>query len=171
MMVAAAKDMMTLAEAAAQCDVDYDTFLRWVRAGRVPFVEVGPHRLKRVRRGDVEQLVRIVPADADAAPKDIPQPSPCRMRCGVYFIRCGDLVKIGYAGRVEARVYSVRHGIPADTELLRVIETRTVAEAKALEGKLHDRFKSDRVRGEWFSLGAILASGCITCDGQQPAST
>jgi predicted site-specific integrase-resolvase len=40
------------------CGVDYDTFLRWVHKGVVPYVVVGPHNRKRVLRRDVEQLIR-----------------------------------------------------------------------------------------------------------------
>ena len=40
------------------CGVDYDTFLRWVRKGAVPYVVVGPHNRKRVSRRDVEELIR-----------------------------------------------------------------------------------------------------------------
>jgi predicted site-specific integrase-resolvase len=40
------------------CGVDYDTFLRWVLKGVIPYVVVGPHNRKRVSRRDVEQLIR-----------------------------------------------------------------------------------------------------------------
>ena len=51
-------DKLPLSRAAKMCGVDYDTFLRWVRKGAVPYVVVGPHNRKRVSRRDVEQLIR-----------------------------------------------------------------------------------------------------------------
>lgn len=50
--------LLTLQEAADLCRVDYDTVLKWVRAGALPFVEVGPTRIKRVYRRDVELMIQ-----------------------------------------------------------------------------------------------------------------
>jgi len=51
-------EKLPLSKAAKMCGVDYDTFLRWVLKGVVPYVVVGPHNRKRVSRRDVEQLIR-----------------------------------------------------------------------------------------------------------------
>ena len=51
-------EKLPLSRAAKMCGVDYDTFLRWVLKGAVPYVVVGPHNRKRVSRRDVEQLIR-----------------------------------------------------------------------------------------------------------------
>jgi predicted site-specific integrase-resolvase len=51
-------EKLPISRAAKMCGVDYDTFLRWVRKGVVPYVVVGPHNRKRVLRRDVEQLIR-----------------------------------------------------------------------------------------------------------------
>jgi predicted site-specific integrase-resolvase len=51
-------EKVPISVAAKMCGVDYDTFLRWVRKGVVPYVVVGPHNRKRVLRRDVEQLIR-----------------------------------------------------------------------------------------------------------------
>ena len=51
-------DKLPLSKAAKMCGVDYDTFLRWVQTGVVPYGVVGPHNRKRVSRRDVEQLIR-----------------------------------------------------------------------------------------------------------------
>jgi excisionase family DNA binding protein len=51
-------DLLTLQEAAAICTVDYETFRRWVAKGAIAHVKVGPSKLMRVRRRDVEQLIR-----------------------------------------------------------------------------------------------------------------
>lgn len=57
-------ELMTFKEAAAYCGVAYPTFYTWVRKGVLPHVEVGQRPSLRVRRGDVEQLVRDVPLSA-----------------------------------------------------------------------------------------------------------
>jgi predicted site-specific integrase-resolvase len=51
-------EKLPLSKAAKMCGVDYDTFLRWVLKGAVPYVVVGPHNRKRVARRDVERLIR-----------------------------------------------------------------------------------------------------------------
>jgi predicted site-specific integrase-resolvase len=51
-------EKLPLSKAAKMCGVDYDTFLRWVLKGAVPYVVVGPHNRKRVRRRDVNRLIR-----------------------------------------------------------------------------------------------------------------
>jgi excisionase family DNA binding protein len=51
-------EKLPLSKAAKMCGVDYDTFLRWVLKGAVPYVVVGPHNRKRVRRADVDRLIR-----------------------------------------------------------------------------------------------------------------
>jgi excisionase family DNA binding protein len=50
-------DKLTIREAAVLCSVDYDTFLRWVLKGVVPYIVVGPYHRKRVYRSDVERLI------------------------------------------------------------------------------------------------------------------
>jgi len=52
------EEKLPLSKAAKMCGVDYDTFLRWVLKGAVPYVLVGPYNRKRVLRRDVEQLIR-----------------------------------------------------------------------------------------------------------------
>lgn len=65
----------------------------------------------------------------------------------IYFIRGGDLVKIGKANNVNARLRNLRR---EHTEELRVIATIPGNEKQ--ERKLHDRFRERRVHGEWFSI-------------------
>jgi predicted site-specific integrase-resolvase len=52
------EEKLPLSKAAKMCGVDYDTFLRWVLKGAVPYVVVGPYNRKRVCRRDVERLIR-----------------------------------------------------------------------------------------------------------------
>jgi hypothetical protein len=40
---------------------------------------------------------------------------------GVYFVRCGDYVKIGYAERPSARTVELQTGNPVQLELARVV--------------------------------------------------
>lgn len=51
-------ELLSLAEAADLCTVDYETFRRWVAKGTIRHVLVGPYATKRVRRRDVEALIR-----------------------------------------------------------------------------------------------------------------
>jgi excisionase family DNA binding protein len=53
-------DLLTLEAAAEICTVSYETFRRWVAKGVLPHVTVGPNKLKRVRRRDVDSLLRFV---------------------------------------------------------------------------------------------------------------
>lgn len=65
----------------------------------------------------------------------------------VYFIRCQDFVKIGYATDVRRRLAAIQISSPYEVTLL--------AECKGgsrLECELHKRFAAHRVRGEWFHL-------------------
>lgn len=69
----------------------------------------------------------------------------------VYFIRCGEFVKIGYAADVAARLATLQTGTPHELEIMHVTPGG-VAE----EGRLHALFAEERVRpgGEWFRLSA-----------------
>jgi excisionase family DNA binding protein len=51
-------DLLTLKEAADRCAVDYETFRRWVAKGALRYTIVGPYSTMRVRRRDVENLIR-----------------------------------------------------------------------------------------------------------------
>jgi excisionase family DNA binding protein len=51
-------DLITVSDAAAICAMDSDTVYKWIQSGQLPFWEVGPKKSKRVRRRDVERLIR-----------------------------------------------------------------------------------------------------------------
>jgi excisionase family DNA binding protein len=51
-------DLLTLQEAADRCTVNYETFRRWVAKGVLRYTIVGPYSTMRVRRRDVENLIR-----------------------------------------------------------------------------------------------------------------
>lgn len=50
--------LLTVQQAAARWNVDYDTALRWCRNGAVPFVTVGPYKLIRIFEKDVEAAIQ-----------------------------------------------------------------------------------------------------------------
>lgn len=51
-------DKISVGKAAKLCGVDYDTFLRWIRKGVLAYERVGPDDSIRVRRGDVQLLIK-----------------------------------------------------------------------------------------------------------------
>lgn len=69
----------------------------------------------------------------------------------IYFIVCGDLVKIGRASNVRARLASLQTGNPMPMMLLGEIHGD-----KTVEFDLHQLFYSFRVRGEWFRYDGEL---------------
>lgn len=69
----------------------------------------------------------------------------------IYFVECGGLVKIGKATDVRARLSSMQTGNPEPMTLL-----GEVPGGRADESDLHQRFRSFRVRGEWFRYSGEL---------------
>lgn len=72
-------------------------------------------------------------------------------QCYVYFIRQGDMVKIGRARNVSARLGNLQTA--HHTELM-LVGCILADEAKEVE--IHNQFREHRVRGEWFRLDADL---------------
>lgn len=71
----------------------------------------------------------------------------------IYFVRSGEFIKIGQSKRWKERVENMQVGSPHTIVVLLVL----IAEPK-LESKLHNWFRTDHFRGEWFHSGpAILA--------------
>jgi hypothetical protein len=71
----------------------------------------------------------------------------------IYFVRSGEFIKIGQSKRWKERVMNMQVGSPHTIIVLLVL----VAEP-SMEGKLHNWFRTDHYRGEWFHSGpAILA--------------
>jgi Meiotically Up-regulated Gene 113 (MUG113) protein len=75
-----------------------------------------------------------------------------RPTCGVYFIRCGPFVKIGFATNVSKRFMAIQLGCPLEMELVGLVPCSTAADARALECRLHEQFSAQRHRLEWFRL-------------------
>lgn len=70
----------------------------------------------------------------------------------VYFIRCGDYVKIGFSHEPEARQRELETGNPEKCVLVAMHEG-----TQSDERKLHRYFVSWHVRGEWFRWCADIA--------------
>lgn len=73
----------------------------------------------------------------------------------VYFIQEGKgnhgYIKIGVSNNVNKRLDSLQTGNPRKLTLMASIKCDTPNNAYRLEKKLHKKFKSQCIRGEWFS--------------------
>jgi len=69
----------------------------------------------------------------------------------VYFLRSGDLIKIGFATNIRKRITDLQIANPGELVLL-----ASMRGSPWIEKKLHHRFRSLRSRGEWFSSGPRL---------------
>jgi hypothetical protein len=71
----------------------------------------------------------------------------------IYFVRSGEFIKIGQSRRWKKRVEGMQVGSPHTLIVLLVLK-----DDPSLEGKLHNWFRADHFRGEWFHSGpAVLA--------------
>jgi excisionase family DNA binding protein len=61
-------ELLTVAEVAALLHVARPTVRRWIRSSRLPSCAIGPRRLVRVWRADLEKFAASDPGDAAAAP-------------------------------------------------------------------------------------------------------
>ena len=77
----------------------------------------------------------------------------------VYFIVCGGSVKIGVSDDVESRLASLQTANPAKLKLKAKIGVSGRREAFDLEKKIHEKFSSYHVRGEWYSSRALHQLG------------
>ena len=73
----------------------------------------------------------------------------------VYFIRSGrrknNAIKIGKAMNIQRRLDQLQTGNPCQLHLLGYIRCDSVKHAEHIEKLLHDRFKKQNIRGEWFA--------------------
>ena len=78
------------------------------------------------------------------------------MGYGVYFIQCGEgkgaPVKIGVTSDLEKRIESLQTGCPYILSCKALIPCHDKKQAFKLEKHLHNRFKKNRLTGEWFRL-------------------
>ena len=66
----------------------------------------------------------------------------------VYFIRCGDYVKIGCSDNIERRIKGIETNNPYPVELLKIDLTMG-------EKYWHDKFKDYHHRNEWYSCEIV----------------
>ena len=78
--------------------------------------------------------------------------------CYIYFILNYDsqAVKIGIAKNVKRRLASLQTSSPSKLELLGIIKTKSVNNARKIEKSLHEKFAENRIRGEWFKTNVEL---------------
>ena len=80
----------------------------------------------------------------------------------VYFIQEGrgshGNIKIGKANNVDKRLNSLQTGNPRKLTIMASIKCKCVLDALKLEKRLHNKFKANRVRGEWFDSKIRLSS-------------
>lgn len=81
------------------------------------------------------------------------QPRSRRVRGFVYFIGCGEHIKIGFSTRPLDRLRALQTSHPNELEIL-----GTQKGTRSLESRLHKRFDDIRVRGEWFEASDALWS-------------
>ena len=67
----------------------------------------------------------------------------------LYLIKCQQFYKIGIANDVESRLAQLSTGNPFQLQLINVYGFEN---AEVVEKAIHQRFSSDRVRGEWFEI-------------------
>lgn len=71
----------------------------------------------------------------------------------VYFIKCGDFIKIGESSSLKLRLVQLQAMTPFDLELIAY-----AIGGRALERSLHQRFAKYRHRFEWFRYEGELAT-------------
>lgn len=76
-----------------------------------------------------------------------------RHRRFVYFVACGEFVKIGRSACLAKRLRALQTANPHPLELLNVVDAVSYPERE-----FHERFDAIRARGEWFHRTVELES-------------
>lgn len=71
----------------------------------------------------------------------------------VYFIRCGEFIKIGFSTDPRRRLADIQSHMPHDAELLLAF-----AASEKVERQLHRKFGAMRHRNEWFRAEQALVT-------------
>ncbi len=69
---------------------------------------------------------------------------------GIYFIRCGNFIKIGHTEAVSNRLSQIRMATPYDVELMGIIQTPLRRDRLKIESEWHQTWAQLHHRGEWF---------------------
>jgi len=80
----------------------------------------------------------------------------------VYFIKQGNYVKIGRARNVKRRIRRLQTASPVKLELIHTKESNS---DQRTEKSLHNKFKADRVEGEWFNISKKMKRFLLKQDG------
>ena len=76
----------------------------------------------------------------------------------VYFLRAGNVVKIGHSTNLRSRFKSLKTGIAEDARVVKALPG-----GRNREREFHKRFAEYRLRGEWFDLRGALARYLEMC--------
>ncbi|MEI9428722.1 GIY-YIG nuclease family protein [Mesorhizobium sp. Cs1299R1N3] len=109
----------------------------------------------------VKSELRIRPGAAMGAllpRKKNPHMLPHEQTCCVYLIgyphaQYGHAVKVGIAGDVPKRLAQIQCHNPEPIEVHFTFSFPTRELAREIECRFHRRFRHERIRGEWFSMG------------------
>ena len=82
----------------------------------------------------------------------------------VYFVKSGELVKIGWSSRLIHRLQTIQYSSPVPLQFLGSIEG-----TRSLEARLQDEFEEHHSHGEWFRSNPRL-SDFIKEHASQPAT-
>lgn len=102
----------------------------------------------RVERPSGTNAIRIAVPQSYIRPPLIPRPAPVFQ--GVYFLRCGEFVKVGLARDVRRSLIGLRHVIPNDIVPIGFIPAATIVDAQRLERDWLQVLREWHHRGEWF---------------------
>lgn len=107
-----------------------------------------------VNQDDGSVSIPLVPGPAKRSPE-------LTDRAGVYFIQCGQFVKIGLGKSVRRRFRAIRRSMPFRVDLLGVVVPESGKTLRQLEREYHVQFKAFRQRGEWFRIEGELETFCL----------
>jgi len=68
----------------------------------------------------------------------------------VYFIRAGDMLKIGVAKNTARRISALQQGAPVKLELVLEVQYESCSQARERERAIHADLRDHHARGEWF---------------------
>ena len=86
-------------------------------------------------------------------PPEVSVPKAGNRRGHVYFLRCGDWLKIGFSTKPAARLATLMQGQPHKLNAIVVVPGTQADERRVLAA-----LRRSRMRGEWFSYSAEVAS-------------
>lgn len=83
----------------------------------------------------------------------------------IYFVQCGEFVKIGYTANPNSRMSKFKTNNPYECRLVALIDG-----GKIIEAQMHERFAEFHHRGEWYRCGDALMSFIASLSEQPTVS-